>query len=79
MQQIELSANKRLNKGTAATRRLRSGNKVPGIVYGGGSAEELIELDHQALFLRLRKAHFRANLVALELDGVKQTDRKSVV
>ena len=46
--------------GTSASRRLRHDKKVPGIVYGGGVAPKMIELDHNALdrkSTRLNSSH----------------------
>ena len=46
---IEITAFPRTVQGTGASRRLRGGGKVPGIVYGVGTPTN-IELDHNALF-----------------------------
>ena len=52
--QFELNAETRALQGSGASRRLRRADKVPGIVYGGSAAPELIALDHNELLLALR-------------------------
>ena len=69
---IEISARKREAQGTGASRRLRRLGKVPGILYGGDKAPINIELDHQDLFLNLRKEKFHATILTLELAGSKE-------
>ena len=58
-------------QGTGASRRLRHGGKVPGIVYGGGTPA-MIELDHNALFHALKKEAFHSSLLDMELQGKTQ-------
>jgi large subunit ribosomal protein L25 len=56
-------------QGTGASRRLRTQDKVPGILYGANAAPVSIELDHNPLFHALRKEKFHASILDLELDG----------
>ena len=69
---IEISARKRVAQGTGASRRLRRLGKVPGILYGGDKDPINIELDHQDLYLNLRKERFHASILTLALDGAKE-------
>ena len=69
---IEIAATTRKAQGTGASRRLRKANRVPGIVYGTGEAT-MIELDHNTLYYALRNEAFHASVLALELDGKKQS------
>ena len=69
---IEFNANKRELQGTGASRRLRRTGKVPGILYGGGTAAEPIELDHNVLFHSLKQEAFHASILTMNLDGQKQ-------
>lgn len=62
----------RTQQGTGASRRLRVAGKVPGIVYGAG-APAMIELDHNALQLALKKEAFHSSLLQMELAGQVQT------
>ncbi|MDR3298985.1 MAG: 50S ribosomal protein L25/general stress protein Ctc [Candidatus Accumulibacter sp.] len=71
--QFELNAQTRTLQGSGASRRLRRANKVPGILYGGSSAPESIEIDHNELLLALRKEAFHSSLITLKLGGAAQT------
>lgn len=71
--QIEISATKRDLKGTGASRRLRRAGKVPGVLYGAGKEAVSLELDHKALFLQFRNEAFHASILALNLDGKKES------
>lgn len=55
-------------QGTGASRRLRLGGKVPGIVYGAGEPA-VIELDHNALYHALKKEAFHSSILEMELAG----------
>jgi large subunit ribosomal protein L25 len=66
---MKVVAQTRELQGTGASRRLRRAGKVPGIVYGSGSAPVAIELDHNGLFHALRKESFHSTILDLELDG----------
>ncbi len=69
---IEITAKKRENKGTGASRRLRRAGNIPGIVYGGGKDAVAIELNHKDLFLKFRHEAFHASILNLNLDGTKE-------
>ncbi len=69
---IEVVAQTRKLQGTGASRRLRQGGKVPGILYGGKKSALNIELDHNALFHQLRDEKFHASILTLALDGAKE-------
>ncbi|WP_153111730.1 50S ribosomal protein L25/general stress protein Ctc [Propionivibrio limicola] len=69
---FELNAQKREVQGSGASRRLRHAGKVPGIIYGGSTAPEVVELDHNELLLSLRKEAFHSSLITLKLDGAEQ-------
>lgn len=65
---MKFVAFERTQQGTGASRRLRSANKVPGIVYGAGTPA-MIELDHNALFFALKKEAFHSSILEMELSG----------
>ena len=69
---IEFTAFPRALQGTGASRRLRGGGKVPGIVYGAEKAATPIELDHQALSRHLKMEAFHASILDMTLEGDKQ-------
>lgn len=66
---FEFTAFARTQEGRGASRRMRRAGKAPGIVYGGASAPQPIELDHNALFHALRNEAFHASILTMKLDG----------
>ncbi|HEU0220233.1 MAG TPA: 50S ribosomal protein L25/general stress protein Ctc [Gallionella sp.] len=69
---IEINATNRKAQGTGASRRLRNTGRVPGVVYGSGDVN-LIELDHNDLYHKLRAEAFHASILTLNLDGKKES------
>ena len=69
---ITIKAETRKVQGTGASRRLRRAEKVPGIIYGGGTDATVIELDHNDIYHKLRSEAFHASILDMELDGKKQ-------
>jgi large subunit ribosomal protein L25 len=69
---IEFTAFPRTAQGTGASRRLRGGGKVPGIVYGADQPAQPIELDHQALYRHLKMEAFHASILDMTFEGAKQ-------
>ena len=70
--QLEFNANKRDGQGTGASRRLRRTGRVPGILYGGQSAPQQIDIDHNELFQLLRKEAFYSSVLNVNLEGKKE-------
>ncbi|SFP74857.1 LSU ribosomal protein L25P [Nitrosomonas cryotolerans] len=70
--QIEISADKRTMQGKGASRRLRGSGKVPGVIYGGESPAQSIELDHNNLFHKLKQEAFHASILSLIVAGESQ-------
>jgi large subunit ribosomal protein L25 len=68
---MKFVAFERTLQGTGASRRLRNAGKVPGIVYGAGEPA-LVELDHNALFVALKKEAFHSSILEMELAGKTQ-------
>jgi large subunit ribosomal protein L25 len=68
---MKFVAFERTQQGTGASRRLRAAQKVPGIVYGAGTPA-MIELDHNALSLALKKEAFHSSILEMELAGQVQ-------
>ena len=58
-------------QGTGASRRLRNGGKVPGIVFGAGKPA-MIELDHNALYFAMKKEAFHSSILEMDLAGAVQ-------
>jgi len=65
---IEINATTRKAQGTGASRRLRNTGRVPGVLYGAGDVN-MIELDHNELYHKLRAEAFHASILSLNLDG----------
>ena len=70
--QLEFNANKRDGQGTGASRRLRRTGRVPGILYGGATEAQSIDIDHNELFQLLRKEAFYSSVLNVNLDGKKE-------
>ena len=70
---FELTAKKRNDQGTGASRRLRRANRVPAIVYGGTEPAQAIELDMNTILLNLRKEAFHASVLTLDIEGKKES------
>ncbi|HEX7606358.1 MAG TPA: 50S ribosomal protein L25/general stress protein Ctc, partial [Usitatibacter sp.] len=68
---IEIKAEPRSVQGTGASRRLRRGSKVPGVVYGAGKDAQSIEVDHKDLWFKLKMEAFHASILDLEVSGDK--------
>ena len=66
---MQFVAFERAKQGTGASRRLRITGKTPGIVYGGGTEPQLIEIDHNALWHALKKEAFHSSVLDMELGG----------
>lgn len=64
---MKFVAYERSKQGTGASRRLRNTGKTPGIVYGGASEPQQVELDHNALWHALKKEAFHSSILEMEL------------
>lgn len=69
---IEVGAKKRETQGTGASRRLRKAGWVPGILYGGKSQAQPIQLDHNALLKHLKMEVFHSSILTMNLEGAKE-------
>jgi large subunit ribosomal protein L25 len=70
--QIQFNANKRVAQGTGASRRLRRTNRVPGILYGGDSPAQPLDMDHNEIFQCLRKEAFHSSVLSINVEGAAQ-------
>ena len=64
---LEAVAREGVGKGAARTAR-RAG-MVPGVIYGGGSAPQTINITYNELFKRLKAGKFLSTLLNLKVDG----------
>ncbi len=70
-----INAEVRKEQGKGASRRLRTANKFPAIVYGGKEAAVSIELDHDVVMNMQVKPEFYSEVLTLVVDG-KETKVK---
>jgi len=68
----ELHVLRRQAQGQGASRRLRRAGQVPGIIYGGGKAPEMVQFDHNKIWLAQQNEWFYSSLIQLNLDGETQ-------
>ena len=68
-----VEAKRRSEQGKGASRRLRRlANAVPGIVYGGEAAPEMILVDHNHLSKLLENEAFYSHILTVNIDGKPQ-------
>ncbi len=67
--EIKINATKRAAQGTGASRRLRRAGRVPGILYGGATAAQPIDLDHNEIWHQLKHEAFHASILSMSLEG----------
>lgn len=67
--QHEIKATVRKDEGKGASRRLRHAGKVPGIVYGGGSDPQMIQMDQLQTLRHTQHEWFYSALIDLQIDG----------
>ncbi|MDD2882679.1 MAG: 50S ribosomal protein L25/general stress protein Ctc [Rhodoferax sp.] len=68
---MKFTAFERSKQGTGASRRLRITGRTPGIVYGGGTTPQAIEIDHNTLWHALKKEAFHASVLTMDIGGTE--------
>jgi len=68
----ELNVMARQAQGQGASRRLRRAGYVPGIIYGGDKAPEMVQFDHNKIWLAQQNEWFYSSLIQLKLEGETQ-------
>ncbi len=71
-EQHSIKAEGRTDQGKGASRRLRHAGKVPGIVYGGGTDPQMIQMDQLQTLRHAQSEWFYSALIALDIDGKSQ-------
>src|SRR5438477_260491 len=66
-----LKAMARPGSGTGAARAVRREGRVPGVIYGDGTAPLPISLDHKELRQNIFAGHFLTTIYELEVDGAR--------
>ena len=64
-----IQATSRNVEGKGASRRLRHAASIPAIVYGGKSAPQPIQLDHEKIWLAQQNEWFYSSILNLDVDG----------
>lgn len=67
-----IEAELRTEQGTGASRRLRHAGIVPGIVYGGAEAPQMISVSHNELWKHLKHEAFYSHILTLSVGGAEQ-------
>ena len=69
---FEVAADSRAAQGKGASRRLRRGDKVPAILYGGHREPRALALDHAKLLLMLDNERFYSTIINLKVGELNQ-------
>ena len=69
---FEIVAVSRSDEGKGASRRLRRQGMVPGIIYGGGKAPEMIATKHNELLHHLEHEAFYSHILKVKMGGGEQ-------
>ena len=69
MSEHTIKATSRNVEGKGASRRLRHAASIPAIVYGGKSAPQPIQLDHEKIWLAQQHEWFYSSILSLDVDG----------
>ena len=69
MSEHTIKATSRAVEGKGASRRLRHAASIPAIVYGGKSAPQPIQLEHEPIWLAQQNEWFYSSILTLEVDG----------
>ena len=69
MNQHIIKATGRNAEGKGASRRLRRAAQLPAIVYGGKSAPQPIQIEHEQILLASQHEWFYSSILELDVDG----------
>lgn len=72
MSEHKISANSRKDEGKGASRRLRHAGLIPAVLYGGNTAPQSIQLQHEKTWLASQHEWFYSSILDLEIDGTVQ-------
>ncbi|RDZ27632.1 50S ribosomal protein L25/general stress protein Ctc [Lysobacter silvisoli] len=60
-------------EGKGASRRLRRAASIPAIIYGGKSAPQPVQLDHEKVWLASQNEWFYSSILTLDVDGKSES------
>ncbi len=72
MNQFEIEAESRNDRGKGASRRLRRAGKIPGVVYGAHKDAVAIQLVHNDMLLHTEHEAFYSHILDLKVDGTPE-------
>lgn len=72
MTEFVLTAQPREETGRRASRRMRRGERVPAVLYGGGEAAQSISLEHREIAKLIEDERAFSHIISLKTDGAAQ-------
>lgn len=69
---LEIKAAPREAMTKGAKKAMRKGGSIPGVVYGGGKANENVTLEYKRIFQLMQSGHFLSTVYMLDLNGKKE-------
>ncbi len=72
MNQFEVIADRRVDQGSGASRRLRRAGLVPGIVYGAGHDPVPVQTSHKDLMRQLDNEAFYSHVLTVVVEGTSE-------
>lgn len=72
MTEFALSAQLREESGRRASRRMRRGERLPAVVYGGGEPAQSISLEHREVAKLIEDERAFSHIISLKTDGAAQ-------
>ncbi|HZH42637.1 MAG TPA: 50S ribosomal protein L25/general stress protein Ctc [Lysobacter sp.] len=73
MSEHVIQAVSRKDEGKGASRRLRRSGFIPAVIYGGQSAPQSIQLEHEKTWIASQNEWFYSSILTLELDGKRES------
>ena len=71
--QLQLSAEQRIDKGKGASRRLRRlADKIPAVIYGAGKDAVSLQIAHKDIHKALENEAFYSSIITLTIDGTAE-------
>jgi large subunit ribosomal protein L25 len=67
-----ITASSRKDEGKGASRRLRHAAVIPAVIYGGDTAPQSIQLEHEKTWLASQNEWFYSSIIDLNIDGKVQ-------
>ncbi|WP_119344296.1 50S ribosomal protein L25 [Facilibium subflavum] len=73
MTEFTLQAQKKSEKGTGASRRLRRAGKIPAIIYGNNSDAVSVTLDHDKVLHASQEKAFYDATITIDIEGTTES------